>query len=88
MSWLLAGFPSKQIMWSTAIAGNMEEKVPNIRDIIDKERSAKFDNSLAKVIARALEKNVEERLQTPDEMHEAVYSCLVVKGEALYGVFI
>ena len=42
-----------------------------------------FDNGLAKVMARALEKNVDGRFQTSDEMHEAVYSCLVLKGGAI-----
>ena len=62
----------------------MEEKAPNILDKLGENQRAKFDNNLARVIACSLENHVEDRFQTVDDMHEAVYSCLVERGEASY----
>ena len=76
------------LLWSMAVAGNMEEKAPSVLDLLDEARRAVFDHSLAKVIGKALEKKIEERYQSVDEMHEAVYSCLVENGEACYSAFI
>jgi serine/threonine protein kinase len=75
-------------MWSIVIAGNLDEKAPNILDRLDEERRSQFDHNLAKVIAKALEKRVEKRYSSVDEMHEAIYSCLIRRGEAEYSVFI
>jgi hypothetical protein len=47
-----------------------------------------FDHSLAKVIAKALEKKVVKRYFSVDNMHEAVYACLIERGEACYSAFI
>lgn len=62
----------------------MEEKAPNVLDKLGENQRASFDNNLAKVIACALEKDVLNRFKSVDEMHEAVYSCLVEQGEASY----
>ena len=38
--------------------------------------------------AKALQKKLRERYSSADEMHDAVYNCLIVRGEASYSVFI
>ena len=75
-------------MWSIVIAGNLDEKAPNVLDRLSEERRSQFDHNLAKVIGKALEKRVENRYSSVDEMHEAIYSCLIRRGEAVYSVFI
>ncbi len=47
-----------------------------------------FDHNLSKVIAKALKKRVWERYNSADEMHEALYACLIQRGEASYSAFI
>ena len=76
------------LLWSFAIAGNMDEKAPNVLDLISEDRRSTFDNNLAKAIAKALEKKVSKRFASADEMHEAVYSCLIARGEGCYSAFI
>lgn len=49
------------LLWSFAVAGNMEEKVPNVLDQLPDGRRSKFDLNLAKVITQALEKRVVDR---------------------------
>ena len=76
------------LLWIMVIAGDMDEKVVNVLDVLDNERRAGFDNNLAKVISKALERRVCNRYASTDEMHDGVYSCLIFKGEAFYSVFI
>jgi serine/threonine protein kinase len=61
---------------------------PNVLDSLSAEERSKFDNNLAKVIAKALEKDVTDRYQTVDEMYNALYTCLIKRGEATYSVFL
>ena len=76
------------LLWSFAVAGNMEAKAPSVLDKLAEGIRAKFDHNLARIIARALEKHVAYRYTSVDEMHDDVYNCLIVKGEAFYSVFI
>jgi hypothetical protein len=74
--------------WKVAIAGDMAASAPSVLDRMDGDRRAKFDGHLARVIARALEKRVEDRYRQASEMSRDVYRCLVMSGEASYSVFI
>ena len=75
------------LLWGYAIAGNLEATAPDVLDLIQERRST-FDHNLCKVIAKALKKQVQERFASADEMHEAVYCCLIERGEACYSAFI
>ena len=75
-------------LWPIAIAGNMNDTAPEIFDALPDDRCPYFDRNLASVIAKALEKNIQSRYSCVDEMNEALYNCLVCKGEAFYSVFI
>ena len=62
----------------------MEEPAPYVLDKLSEDRRSKFDNNFARVIACSLEKSLENRYRSVDEMHEALYSCLIDRGEATY----
>jgi serine/threonine protein kinase len=49
------------LLWSVAVAGNMDIAVPSLLDALGEGRRAGFDNNLAKVVAKALEKWISER---------------------------
>ena len=66
----------------------MNEKAPEIFASLPDEKCAYFDKNLADVISKALEKDTENRYTCADEMHEAVFQCLVSKGQACYSAFI
>ncbi len=98
------------LLWSVAVAGNMDAVAPSLLDVLGEGIRAGFDNNLAKVVAKALEKRVLERCTSNcvlifndnftgascnvnacacryalvDEMHQAVYNCLISRGEACY----
>jgi serine/threonine protein kinase len=76
------------LLWSFAIAGNFDEKAPNVLDSLSEDRRPTFDNNLATVIATSLEKRVNDRYKSSDEMHEAIYCCLIARGEGFYSAFI
>mmetsp|Transcript_75728 Transcript_75728/g.202691 ORF Transcript_75728/g.202691 Transcript_75728/m.202691 type:complete len:719 (-) Transcript_75728:344-2500(-) len=76
------------LLFSVAIAGNMDEPAPSVLDNLPEETRSKFDRNLAVVVEEALQKRVADRFQTVDEMHDAVYACLIGRGEAVYSVFI
>mmetsp|Transcript_36696 Transcript_36696/g.96836 ORF Transcript_36696/g.96836 Transcript_36696/m.96836 type:complete len:562 (+) Transcript_36696:5975-7660(+) len=91
------------LLFSVAIAGNMDDPAPSVLDMLPDDRRGKFDHNLARVIAQvsitvlvcvvfiflqSLEKHVDNRFQTVDEMHDAVFACLIDRGEAIYSVFI
>ena len=77
-----------ELLWGFVVAGNMEEKASQVLDVLPESRRSTFDHNLSKVIAKALEKKVDNRYGSADEMHEAVYACLIERGEACYSVFI
>jgi serine/threonine protein kinase len=63
-------------------------KAPNVLDSLNAEDRSKFDNNLARVIAKSLEKDVTDRYKTVDEIYNALYACLIKRGEATYSVFL
>jgi len=67
---------------------DLESKLPSVLDRMDESKRAKFDHGLALIIEKALEKRMESRFATVDEMHGQIYQCLVMKGEASYSIFI
>ena len=77
-----------EFLWSFAIAGNMLENAPNILDNVPEHRKSTFDFRLSEVIDKALKKQVTFRYACADEMHDAVYRCLIERGEASYSAFI
>jgi hypothetical protein len=66
----------------------MDEKAPDVLDALPEGRRATFDSNLSKAIAKALEKRVDRRYESADEMHGSVYACLIKRGEACYSAFI
>ena len=66
----------------------MDAPAPSVFDRLPEGRRSTFDSNVARVIAKALEKRVVDRYQSVDEMHEAVYGCLIRRGEAFYSVFV
>eukprot|EP00292_Cryptomonas_paramecium_P002656 CAMPEP_0113679356 /NCGR_PEP_ID=MMETSP0038_2-20120614/10580_1 /TAXON_ID=2898 /ORGANISM="Cryptomonas paramecium" /LENGTH=2825 /DNA_ID=CAMNT_0000597341 /DNA_START=49 /DNA_END=8526 /DNA_ORIENTATION=- /assembly_acc=CAM_ASM_000170 len=75
-------------LWAVSVAGNMDASAPSVLDRMDEGRRSRFDHYLAQVISRAMEKRVDCRFSTVDEMHQAIYNCLIRRGEAVYSVFI
>ena len=74
-------------LWANVIA-DMKTKAPSVLDKLSEDRRSLFDNYLAKVIEKALEKEIDSRYSSADNMYEAVYGCLIRKGEAVYSAFI
>jgi serine/threonine protein kinase len=71
-----------------AISGVMEAKAPSVLERLNNERRSELLHSLASVIAKSVEKNPVKRYASADEMHQAVFTCLVMNGKACYTVFL
>jgi hypothetical protein len=71
----------------TDAAGNSEEKA-SLLNRINHGMGSKFDHSLVSVISTALENKAKKRYQSADEMHGAVFGCLVVRGSACYSAYL
>jgi hypothetical protein len=57
-------FPAKEYSdqaWFTAVASSMEDRAPDVRSCLSDAQRESFDSNLAKVIAKALEKEEEKR---------------------------
>ena len=67
---------------------NMNLRAPCVLDKLKEDQRPIFDHNLAMVIDKALEKNIGTRFKSVDDMLDAVYACLIKKGEAVYSVFI
>ena len=80
--------PGSNQTWEDRVAGNMDERAPSVLDMIDQGRRSEFDGSLTSVIAKALEKNAVARYSSSDEMHGAVFGCLVARGKACFSVYL
>jgi serine/threonine protein kinase len=80
-------FPSVAVA-SIVIAGNMDEKAPDVRDLAPEQIRSGISTTFAAVLAKGLEKRVKNRFQTVDEMATALHGCLVQRGEEVYSAFI
>ena len=49
------------LLWGVAVAGNMNSAAPPLLDALGEGKRASFDNNLARVVAKALEKSVLKR---------------------------
>ena len=79
---------SGSLMDCARVIGDANLKAPSLLDVLGVVRRSKFDNNFVKVIEKALEKKLSFRYNSVDEMHDAVYMCVVQKGEGVYSVFI
>eukprot|EP00292_Cryptomonas_paramecium_P002692 CAMPEP_0113672058 /NCGR_PEP_ID=MMETSP0038_2-20120614/6048_1 /TAXON_ID=2898 /ORGANISM="Cryptomonas paramecium" /LENGTH=2653 /DNA_ID=CAMNT_0000588277 /DNA_START=49 /DNA_END=8007 /DNA_ORIENTATION=+ /assembly_acc=CAM_ASM_000170 len=77
-----------EFLWAGAIAGNIDEQSPSVLDRLDENRRSHFDNYLAQLISKTMEKRVTNRFANVDEMQHAIHDCLIHRGEAVYSVFI
>jgi serine/threonine protein kinase len=66
----------------------MDEEVPNLLDRISPEKRSKYDHSLAALISKVLERNSVRRFSSADEMHDAVFGCLIVHSNAFYSAYL
>ena len=73
---------------SISIAGDLDAPPPDVRDAAPEEMRANISSGFAAVIARGMQKRVEHRFATADEMSTALYGCLVSRGETVYSAFI
>jgi serine/threonine protein kinase len=81
-------YPGSDQTWADAIAGSMTETAPSVLCRIGPDRSSEFDGSLGTVIATALEKKPSARYASSDDMHGAVFGCLVMLGKAFFSVYL
>ncbi len=70
--------------YGIVVAADMDAPPPSLLDALDESLRPSFNNGLAKVVGRAMTKRVAGRYQSADEMHEAIYRCLITTGEACY----
>ncbi len=68
------------------IAGNDNTKAPSVLEKLSPLKRAQFDHNLAKVIGKALEKDLGSRYSSANEMYESIFQCLI--SRAVYSVFI
>ena len=57
------------LVWSVVLISDLNAKAPSVLELLDPERRAVFDLKLAGVIAKALEKHVEERYEVVCSTH-------------------
>ena len=79
---------SSPIAASINVAGDMESKAPDVRDIASAAVRANISSLFSEVIAKCLEKFQQKRFASVDALATALYGCLVEKGEAMYSAFI
>jgi hypothetical protein len=79
---------SSPIVASISIAGDMNSKAVDVRDVAPENLRSNISSAFAQVLAKGLEKKLERRYQSVDEMASALHGCLVQRGEDIYTVFI
>ena len=73
---------------SVNIAGDLDSPSPDVRDAAPEGIRAGLSSTFAAVIARGMEKRVENRFSNADEMATSLFGCLVDRGERVYSAFI
>ena len=68
---------SSPIAASINIAGDMNAKAPDVRDVAPEHLRASISSAFADVISKGLEKRLENRYASVDEMAAALHGCLV-----------
>ena len=68
---------SSPIAASINIAGDMNSKAPDVRDAVPENLRSGISSAFAEVIAKGLEKRLENRFASVDEMAAALHDCLV-----------
>lgn len=68
---------SSPIAASINIAGDMNAKAPDVRDSVPEHLRAGISSALADAIAKGLEKRLEMRYSSVDELAAALHGCLV-----------
>ena len=73
---------------SVSIAGDMEAKPPDVRDFVPDEQRSGISHGFAEVLKRGLERKLENRYASIDQLAKALHGCLVQRGEEMYSAFI
>ena len=68
---------SSPILASINIAGDMNSKAPDVRDSAPEHLRPCISSTFAEVIAKGLEKRLENRFASVDELAAALHDCLV-----------
>ena len=79
-------FESSTPILASVNISDMSKPAPNIREKAPAGRQISV--GFAAVIAKGLEKKIENRFKSIDEMSTALHRCLVVQGTSTYSVFI
>ena len=79
---------STTVATSISIASDLNSRAPDIRDVVSENLRSCLSSSFAEVLARCLEKRLENRFCTVDELATGLHGCLVHLGEEIYTVFI
>ena len=79
-------FESSTPILASVNISDMSKPAPNIKEKAPADRQISVD--FAAVIAKGLEKKIENRFKSIDEMSTALHRCLVMQGTGTYSVFI
>jgi len=82
-------FPCSSPLEATlAIAGDMNQPPPDVRDAAPDELRASISGAFAEALKVGLQKDRAKRYESADDFASALHACLVDLGEGEYSVFI
>ena len=67
---------------------DMSKTAPDVREKASADKRERISPAFAAVVAKGLEKNIQLRFKSADEMSTALHRCLVLQGEGVYSVYI
>ena len=70
------------------IARDMDSSPPDVRDYASDSENLKISSELASVISKGMQKRIQNRFRSVDEMATALHGCLVSTGDLFYSAFI